>query len=281
MGSQVRARKFVVAILVAAGVVVIAGGIATARIKTESKTTTVGVEQNGKANAKCPRGSEAISGGFASPGFDPTLGGGPRLFHFTSKRGGDRKWKTRSHNFGGESGKLKSIAYCDTSEPNLKVETKTKAVDAQSNGSATAKCPSGSEAISGGWAPKGPIADDEELFAWESRRKGDRKWKVSAFNNANTSAPLAAYAYCDEHGPNLKAKSDKVNVAEAQKRSAKANCKHGEKAYSGGYKGKVDGQADGPFAIGSKRTGGGDWKGQAFFNGSGGPAPFKVYAYCK
>ena len=275
------ARKFAIGVLIAAGLVVVVGGIATARVKTETKSTTIAAGSKGKASAKCPRGSEAISGGFAAPGFDVGPGGGPRLFHFASKRGGDRKWKTQSFNFGTlGSGKLKSIAYCDTSEPNLRVETKTKDVEAQSNGSATARCPRGSEAISGGWTSKS-VQDDDGQFAWESRRKGDRKWKVTAFNNDNTSAPLKAYAYCDRDGPNLKAKSDKVNVPDDQKRSAKANCGHGDKAYSGGYKGEVDAAANGSFAIGSKRTGGGDWKGQAAFNGSGGPAQFKVYAYCK
>jgi hypothetical protein len=274
----VSARKFVVGVLIAAGLIALVGGIATAKVKTKTKSTTIAGDSNGKVSAKCSRGSEAVAGGFTAPGFDPTFQDRAPL-PFTSKRAGDRKWKTQGHNFGDNPAKLKSIAYCDTKEPNLRVESKTESVPAFTTGSATARCPQGSEAVSGGWASKNVVEDDEQ-FAYESRRKGDRKWKVSAFNQDITNAqPLVAYVYCNNDGPNLKAKSDKVNVPEGEKRTAKANCKHGEKAYSGGFKGQVNTDASGPFAFTSKRAGN-DWQGKAAGNGNG-THRFKVYAYCK
>jgi hypothetical protein len=269
----VSARKFAIGVLVAAGVVAIAGGIATARIKTESKSASVPTDQNAKASAKCPRGSEAVAGGFDVPGVNSTIEA--TVFHFGSKRGGGRKWKTQSHNFGGPDRNMKSIAYCDTHQPNLSVESKSKSLD-PGNGSVTASCPRGSEAISGGWATKG----DSLQLAFESRRKGERKWKVSALNFGDTG-PLVAFVYCDNHGPNLKTASDSVNVPARDLGSAKANCRQGEKAYSGGYKGQSPAPLDGPFAFVSKRTGGGDWKAKAFGNQDTGSLKFKVYAYCK
>lgn len=255
-------------------------GIATARIKSESKTKTVAADTARGVSAKCGRGSEAVAGGFTAPGFDPTFVG-RSILPVASKRTSDRKWKTQGFNFAvAESGRLKAFAYCDTHEPNLSVESKTKSVPPFTTGSATANCPRGSEAVSGGWAsPDGQ--GEEAQFAYESRRKGERKWKVSAFNQDATDAQrLKAYAYCDRDEPNLKAKSDTVNVPSAEKRTAKGNCRHGDKAYSGGYKGQVEPNAAGPFAFTSKRTGGGDWQGKAVGNNAG-THQFKVYAYCK
>jgi hypothetical protein len=261
-------------VLIAAGVVAVWGGKAPARVTTAGKSTTIGTNQIGKATATCPRGSEAVSGGFLVPGVSaPFLA---NVFHFGSKRVGDRKWKTKSFNFNGPDHTLKSFAYCDTSQPNLRAESKRETVNANSNGSATASCPRGSEAISGGWATKG----DSLQLAYESRRKGERKWKVSAFNFSDTG-PLVAYAYCDNHGPGLRAKSETVNVPSGGLGSAKANCNHGEKAYSGGYKGTDTGPAQAPFAFNSKRTGGGDWKAKAFGEQDTGALQLKVYAYCK
>ena len=274
-------RKFAIGLLVAAGAVAVMAGIATARIKSESKTKTVAALSDRSVSAKCGRGSEAVAGGFVAPGFEPTFTG-RSILPVASKRTSDRKWKTKGYNFSAtQSGKLKSIAYCDTQEPNLNVRSKTTTLPAQpSTGSATAKCPRGSEAVSGGWATPDGQGEDAP-FAYESRRKGERKWKVSAFNNDNANAQrLVAYAYCDNHGPDLRAKSDKVNVPAGEKRSAKAKCRHGSKAYSGGFKGQVDPNASGPFAFTSKRTGGGDWQAKAAGNNSG-THKFKVYAYCK
>jgi hypothetical protein len=256
-------------------------GIATARIKSESKTTTIPAGENGKVSAECGPGSEAVAGGFASPGFDPTFDTRTVII-FASKRGGERKWTAQGFNFGLTGGKFKSYAYCDTSEPNLRVESKTMTVGPFDTGSATAKCPRGSEAVSGGWTSRGVGQSDDGQYASESRRKGDRKWKVSAFNQDNADArPLVTFAYCDNHGPNLKAKSDSVNIPPGEKRSAKANCGGGDKAYSGGFKGTATpGTVNGTGPVSSKRTGGGDWQAKGFNNDPTTTRQFKVYAYC-
>jgi hypothetical protein len=287
----VSVRKLAIGVLIAGGAIAIVGGIATAKIKTRSKSTTIAADSNGKANARCPRGSEAVSGGFAAPGFDPTFAQRAILPH-KSKRGDDRKWKTQDHNFGTQSAKLKSIVYCDTHMRNLRVVSEDEPVPSLTTDWVTVPCPVGSVAVSGGWASA--YGQDGGNVVHMSRRKGERKWKVSAFNQDRTDTEeLVAYAYCDKHGPNLRATSANVNVPSGEKRSAKANCRDGEKAYSGGFKGEVGGPRDrggrlrrpssiaaGPFAFTSKRTGGGDWKGKAVGNGRG-THQFKVYAYCK
>ena len=278
------ARRFAVSLLVAAGALAVTAGIATARIQTKSQGKTIAADTNRKATAKCQRGSEAVSGGFAAPRLDPTFTE-RSILPFTSKRKGHRKWKTQGHNFADtQSGRLISFAYCDTHEPGLKVRSKTKTLPAFDPGSATARCPRGSEVVSGGFAsPDALPRRGDAMFTFTSKRKGQRKWKVSAYNNDPVNPQrLVAFAYCDEHQPGLRTRSANVNIPLAEKRSRTAECRHGRKAYSGGYKGSVDTIANGPFPFVSKRARGGDWKVNAAGNGSrGGPFPFTVFAYCK
>jgi hypothetical protein len=256
------------------------GAIAAAGIKTTSDRVTIagGGFGFGTATAHCSRGSEAVAGGFASPGFDPEFTG-PGILPEDSKRVGERAWKTSGFNFGGDTGTEVGYAYCDTHTPGLTAKSDTTSVPADSNGSATATCPRGSEAVSGGFAGFGPL--DSAVFPFTSKRVGDRSWKVVGFNNDDNNAEdLKAIAYCDKHGPGLKPKSAQVSVPSATARSATAKCGHGKSAYSGGYAGQVGAQADGPFAFKSKKTKGGDWTAAAEGNGPS-TNRFTVFAYCK
>jgi hypothetical protein len=276
-------RRLVVGVLIAGATFALVGAIAAAKIKTRSNSTTIAAQQFGSTTAKCPKGSEPVAGGFASPGFDPTFMTGPGIVATTSKRAGHHAWKTGAFNFGAPSastGKEIGFAYCDTHKPRLRqVSSGTTSVPAFGNGSATATCPGGSEAVSGGVIGFGPL--DATVIPFTSKRVGDHKWKVVAFNNDQTNAEkLTAFAYCDKHEPGLRKESNHVTVPQQEKRSATAKCGRGEKAYSGGYAAKVDQQADGAFAFTSKKTKGGDWTGAAEGNGDS-PGPFTVFAYCK
>jgi hypothetical protein len=277
------ARRAVVGFLIAVGALAVVGGIASAKLKTRSDRTTITAHGNGSATAKCPHGSEAVAGGFSAPGFDPRFNG-RSILSFTSKRTGNRRWKTQGHNFSStnpQSGKLISYAYCNTHEPDLKVRSKSRVLSAFDPGSATAKCPRGSEAVSGGWTSPDAAGGGKAVFAVASQRIRERKWKVFAYNNDQTSSQrLVAFAYCDKHEPGLNAESNDVKVPSGKKRSVTAHCRHGRKAVSGGFSARVDTNADGPFPFVSKRTKGGDWKASAVGNGSG-RHPFKVFAYCK
>jgi hypothetical protein len=278
----VSAKRFAVSVLIAAGAFAATASIATARLETQSRSTTIAADTNGAATTRCPRGSEAVSGGFAAPGFDPEFNG-RSILPFVSKRNTDRKWKTKGYNFADtQSGTLISYAYCDTREPGLSFRFKTKTLPAFDPGSVTARCPRGSEAVSGGFASPDAQPNGDVMFSFTSKRVGERRWKVSAYNNDPTNPQrLTAFAYCNEHEPGLRTESDDVSVPLGQKRSETAECRHGREAYSGGYKGSVDTDANGPFPFASKRKSG-DWRAAAVGNGSsGGPFPFTVFAYCK
>ena len=270
-------RRLAVGVLIAGATFALVGAIAAAGIKTTSKSTTIVAQQFGTTTADCPRGSEAVAGGFASPGFDPTFVGSG-IVESGSKRVGDRAWKTSGFNWGLATGKEVGYAYCDTHEPGLKVESGSTSVPAYSNGSATATCPGGSEAVSGGVAGFGPL--DAVVLPFTSKRVGDDTWKVVGFNyDGDNPEHLKAFAYCDKHGPGLKAESAHVTVPVETSRSATAKCGRGKSAYSGGYAGQV-GDGDGPFTFRSKKTNGGDWTATAEGNGPS-TGRFTVFAYCK
>src|SRR5436190_15777548 len=133
------ARRAAVGFLVAAGALAVVAGIATAQLKTRSDSTTIPRRDNGNATARCPRGSEPVSGGFATPHFDPAFTG-RSILPFTSRRAHGRSWKTRGFNFSDHAvGKLFSYAYCDTHQPGLVVRSKRARVPRGGAGSATAR----------------------------------------------------------------------------------------------------------------------------------------------
>src|SRR3954453_13886101 len=188
--------------LIATGLVVTAfiawAALASAALSEHLQSVTIPPQEDRTATASCPSGTEAVSGGFASPGFDPLFDGAPNI-PFGSRRTGDDGWKVDGKNFGGTSGTMSAYVYCDRHEPGLVKATNTTSIAAETNGSAAARCPRGSEAFSGGWqSPKG-VPGDDAFFAFTSERASDRKWKVTAFNEDDANAQdLKVFAYCDK-----------------------------------------------------------------------------------
>jgi len=273
--------------LIATGLVVTAciawAALASAALSEHLKSVTIPAQDDGTATASCPSGTEAVSGGFASPGFDPQFNGASNI-PFGSRRTGDDGWKVDGKNFGATSGTMSSFVYCDRHEPRLVKATKTTSIAAETNGSAAAKCPRGSEAFSGGWqSPKG-VTGDDALFAFTSERASDRKWKVTAFNDDNTNAQdLKVFAYCDKSQPGLVERSKSTAVAGGVKTSLKPKCPNGRQAVSGGFESStVNTEFDAAFAFASRRTSSSTWKTSAYGNGDAATnSPITAFAYCK
>jgi hypothetical protein len=81
-------------------------------LKTKSKTATLaGYPDVGGATAKCKKGSEAVSGGFASPDFAPYTGA--VIVPLASNRAGKRKWSATGENDGSAGGDFVAYAYCE------------------------------------------------------------------------------------------------------------------------------------------------------------------------
>jgi hypothetical protein len=164
------------------------------KVKTAKKA--LGFEQQGSATAKCPRGTKVVSGGFAGP-FSQS-GVGASMFVYSSKRVGKARWRAAAANEGGAKGTLTAFAYCKKHAPRLTPHSKKITVsDPNFPKKVTARCPTGSQAFSGGFDnPEfGPNVDDSAIVPYESFRSSKRKWTVGGRNFAD-SGTLVAYAYC-------------------------------------------------------------------------------------
>ncbi len=260
--------------------------IAIAKLSVRSDSVTVAPGNKGSASARCPRGSEAVAGGFASPAFDPQFVGAS-IIHYDSHRTSDREWTTQAHNFGGRpaahpkadgEGELDAYAVCDSKSPPIVVKSKTKRLtvfslmrsDPIGVGTAVAECPKGSEAVSGGFSSPGNADKGEDAtYPFTSKRVGNRKWKVKAINNDSAKRrKLKAFAYCDKSEPRLYAKSDRVAVPDADKRTLDLACRDGDAPLSGGYSSTLrDAGRSAAFAFTSRPISNDRWRVSAFGNG--------------
>ncbi len=173
------------------------------RVSVRSESTTVDPGAHAALTPKCPKGSEAVSGGFQSD--EPTSPEGLTAFAYTSKRSGDRVWKVAVQNVdSANSHSVKAFAYCEKHGPDLVTRAAEEKVDPSTSNTVTItpKCPKGSNIFSGGYkstfVQKG-IGLNFNIAYTSKRSKGD-KWKVSAIgvalNSTSTKSAETALAYC-------------------------------------------------------------------------------------
>jgi hypothetical protein len=281
-----RGRFAIWACVLGAATLVVGIGVATgAKLKTRSASTTVGPDpDSGAVAAKCKKGSEAVSGGFDNPNFDPTFfmpspGTEAAIFNFASARQGPREWEAAGQNSGDGAGELDAFAYCDKSEPGLKAKSKVVSLQPDVLGSGSVKCGKNKVAVSGGYASVDPLPGFGPLA---SKRAGKRKWKVKAYG-AIAPSELIVFVYCDKSKPKLKTKSASVSVAANEDGTATAKCKKGSNLVSGGFNGP-DAAPDEPtgaaiYPYESRRTGERKWTASGWNDEEDGT--FVVYAYCE
>jgi hypothetical protein len=169
--------------------------------RIRSATVQVQPQTVGSATAECPRGTQAVAGGFdtdATPGPD-----GPGVITVTSMRVGERRWKVAGVNIPPDSGQptassLTSYAYCEAAPFKLTAVSK----DVTVNGLKTFEvgCPNHGRAFSGGFDGHLELSqtDATGTAAITSRRvsKG-HAWRSSALSPfGNGPATATAYAYC-------------------------------------------------------------------------------------
>jgi hypothetical protein len=146
------------------------------------------------------------------------------------------------------------------------------------SGSATAKCPKGSRAVSGGWTSD-PLNADLQIF--ESLRVGKRKWQVTATQPTNNAVDteLTALAYCDTSAPRIKAVRASATVPAFGLETVEAKCPRGSKATAGGMLTETD-FADNDFGIvvASQRTGKRAWS--TTVGSQSGTPQMTAIAYC-
>jgi hypothetical protein len=255
-------------------------GITTGAFKTKRASTTLGADEVGSATAKCKRKTQAVSGGFDAPNFDPLFNTGPSIETFASKRNSKRQWTTTAYNFVGE-GELAAFAYCSGELPKLKARSATAEVPNGTIGSATAKCKQGEEAVSGGFSTTLP-ADGPIMFPSESRRSGKRAWVASA-RSVGSDTSVTSYVYCSPEKLGLKTRSKTVSTTPPEQDfvvSATPKCKRRQTAIAGGFTATFNPGCDSAEVIGSQRAGKRGWTGSvaAFADDEG--LEWEVFVYC-
>ena len=161
--------------------------------EVRSKHVQVSPNSFGSVVAKCPHGSQAIAGGFASNRGVITL---------TSRRAGKRGWKVGGpniNNSGSGPARLTAYAYCKAPGPKIVTRSKDTTVSSTFRTS-TAKCPRHAKALSGGF--DGNVRRSGEQLtaagALDSKRTAHgRSWSTSALSvSAPNPATITTYAYC-------------------------------------------------------------------------------------
>lgn len=162
--------------------------------KVRSDRVEVAHQSYESVTAECPRGSQAISGGFSTNRGVITL---------TSKRAGDSGWTVAGFNIddSGNPGAawLKAYVYCKSPGPTIVTEAKHGTV---TTGFLTSnvRCPDGGRAVAGGFdghigAVGGQLT---AAGALDSKRTADgRGWTTSSLSiSVPSPATITTYAYC-------------------------------------------------------------------------------------
>jgi hypothetical protein len=199
-----------------------------------------------RVEAKCPRGTRATGGGFKqTPPSVAKLG-----VVFESRKIGQRTWRSSVQlaDTGPATGRVRvrSFAYCRAGAPRTTAHSKALTLTtANQIGAATATCPSGKDALAGGFATSPPgisgTAGTRNQITG-SARKGKSAWKVQAVTGPFGAAGHTAYVYCRARGPDsVRAGKGKVrNPAGATKfnkgTARSAPCPGKQKPLSGGFK---------------------------------------------
>jgi hypothetical protein len=286
-----RRRHGLVFTIAAGGLLVIASLAVGAGLSTKSKSVTVGSEDAATVTAKCKQGQKAVSGGFQAP-LPSSAEEDPVIVPYASHKQGGGKWALGARNFGGAAGQAKAFAYCRDGKRLVKKSSSITIPPEGAIGSVTVSCDRGSKAISGGFEHADFELGTIELLAYESRRRGARKWIVSGVNVESDPAILTGYVYCRD-GDGLKKASKSApagpsifemdsDVVGSGKTTAR--CEKGERVVSGGFDNPDFDQdrQSGPqlFPTVSKKKGGRKWTVTSLNNGLVG-GTMKAFAYCE
>ena len=181
---------------------------------------------------------------------------------------------------GKRGGKQITYAYCVKRPPPLQVVDKSVRIGPGATASATATCPRGTEALSGGFSDAYAGTNGSLVFSFRSMRVGTRGWRASAVNmSATIGSELTAMATCSPAQPGLSERWRTLELRPGGARSTTLRCFPGTEPWSGGFESNVrapSGHGAYPFRM--KRTGSRGWRAAAF---AVGPAKtFRVHVYC-
>jgi hypothetical protein len=250
----------------------LASPAAASHIRTLASANWVRVDDFG-SNAH-PEGCgerAALSGGFSNKldrrrsllfifGFNP-IG---RMF-------GPSWRETVANRAPGPRGGGKQIVYvhCVKRPPRLHLVEKRVPIRPAATATATATCPRGSEAVSGGFSDLYAGTNGSLVFGFRSVRIGTRRWLASAINMSRTEgSTLIAFATCSPAEPGLSERWRRLEVPARGSRRTTVRCFPGSEPWSAGFESPVRAPSGhGAYPFISKRIGEHAWRAAAFARG--------------
>ena len=161
----------------------------------------------------------------------------------------------------------------------IRTGTETTTVGAAQGtiGSATASCPPGSRAVSGGFST---APTPNELAVVSSKRSGRRAWTASVVQvtNMGVTSELTTYVYCDRRLRRASAVSVPLSVPVSTSETASPTCPAGRRAISGGF--ELDPSSGAGLVMASARTKPRKWS-TTVHSVNGPTTELTAYAYCR
>jgi hypothetical protein len=157
-------------------------------------SVAIGPSSKATATVRCPRGSEAVSGGFSDK-FAGTQGK-PPVFGFRSVRAHRRGWRASAFNLS-ETGSSRLIVFvnCDPRRPRLRERSTTIDVSPGDPETTLIHCGKHRQAWSAGFSGRVAVPSGDGSFPYELARRDRRTWQASAFAEGAPAA-FRAHVYC-------------------------------------------------------------------------------------
>jgi hypothetical protein len=233
-------RAIAISLLFAIGLAALVGTVAWgSKLKTTSSSTSVESADAKPVSATCPRGTKAISGGFAGE-YDDLDPMSPAVAPIGSRPSDKRDWEARAFNRSGFTGELIAFAYCR--DEKLKGRSESVVLEpppgpGANTVSLTPTCPSGTKAVSGGFDNPDAFAMGSSgalVFPYRSLMRGQRRWLAAASNVSNEKTTFKAFIRCRD-GESLKTKRNSEAAETDEGFDLAARCARKQRVVSGGF----------------------------------------------
>lgn len=131
---------------------------------------------------------------------------------------------------------------------------------------ATASCPKGTRALSGGFSAPEFDNNGRATVRYSSTRAGKRSWRVEAAGLGDSSGPIVAHAYCQKPPLRVRVARATTMLQPNSMGSVTATCRKGEQAIGGGFGSPQFELLGGAhsLALGSHRAGRRAWRVEGF-----------------
>ena len=253
------------------------------KLRTDTASATAaGAFDPVAATATCPKGTRVVSGGYTTSA--PSM---PNhwLNVSESQRVGERAWRVAgAEHFAGVD-TLTAYAYCQAFRGKITTRSAQIAMPGTADASAVvqASCPSGTRAISGGFATELSTASDSSYVS-RAIAAGGNRWVVDATRLAGSAArTLHAHAYCADVGVKKRFEDAAVTgpLGSAHTATTPA-CPKGTTARGGGFATStpVGGLLDAALVYESRRVGA-SWTATAAPSSGGTSITLVTDAYCR